>query len=144
LSLGSIWALQDFGLEGITVGLLCTTILNFVLMSFLVRRVTSMTMADNFTPLIPGALIALVLGLLVAGSYLLLGRALFTLPWMTLHLAVSGLVYLLLVAFLPASLMPAEVASLRATALKKAARRVRIGRVPKADLAAAQGVGQPT
>jgi O-antigen/teichoic acid export membrane protein len=144
LSLGSIWALQDFGLAGIATGLLCTTILNFVLMSFLVRRVTTMNLADNFTPLIPGALIALVLGLLVAGSYLLLGRALFTLPWMALHLAVSGLVYLILVTFMPASLMPAEVASLRAEVLKKARRRVRIGRLAKADLAAAQGVGQST
>jgi PST family polysaccharide transporter len=144
LSLGSIWVLQDFRLEGITAGLLCTTILNFILMSFLVRRVTSMTMADNFTPLIPGALIALVLALLAAGSYLLLGGALFTLPWMALHLVVSGIAYLCLAAFLPASLFPAEVASLRSAVIEKAARRVRIGKLAKADLEAAQGVGQST
>jgi PST family polysaccharide transporter len=144
LSLGSIWVLQDFRLEGIAVGLLCATIINFVLQSFLVRRVASMTMADNFTPLIPGALIALVLGLLAAGSYLLLGGALFTLPWMGLHLVVSGLAYLGLAAFLPASLLTAELASLRSAVLEKAARRVRIGKLAKADLDAAQSVGQST
>lgn len=141
LSLGSIWALQDFGLEGIAAGLLCATILNFALMSFLVRRVTSMTMADNFTPLIPGALIALCLALLAAGSYLLLGRALFTLPWMSLHLAVSGLAYFALAAFLPAALLPGEVAALRSAVLERAARGVRIGKLAKPELDAAQGVG---
>ena len=144
LSLGSIWALQDFRLEGIAVGLLCATIINFVLQSFLVRRVASMTMADNFTPLIPGALIALVLALLAAASYLLLGRALFTLPWMALHLVVSGVAYLGLAALLPASSLPAEVASLRSAVLEKAGRRARVGKVAKADLDAAQSVGQPT
>jgi hypothetical protein len=144
LSLGSIWVLQDFRLEGIAAGLLCATIINFTLMSFLVRRVTSMTMADNFSPLIPGALIAVCLAALGAGSYLLLGRALFTLPWMTLHLVVSGLAYLCLAAFLPASLLPGEVASLRSAVLEKAARCARIGKLAKADLDAAQSVGQST
>jgi O-antigen/teichoic acid export membrane protein len=144
LSLGSIWILQDFRLEGIAAGLLCATIINFTLMSFLVRRVTSMTMADNFTPLIPGALIALCLAVLGAGSYLLLGRELFTLPWMALHLAVSGLAYLGLAAFLPASLLPGELASLRSAVLEKAARRARIAKLAKADLDAAQSVGQST
>ena len=144
LSLGSIWALQDFGLEGIAAGLLCATILNFALMSFLVRRVTSMTMADNFTPLIPGALTALCLALLAAGSYLLLGRALFTLPWMSLHLVVSGLAYFGLAAFLPAALLPGEVASLRSAVLERAARGVRMGKLAKPALDAAQGVGQST
>jgi lipopolysaccharide exporter len=144
LSLGSIWVLQDFGLQGIAAGLLCVTILNFVLMSFLVRRVTSMTFADNFTPLIPGVLIALSLVLLSAGSYLLLGRALFTLPWMSLHLAVSGLVYLCLAMYLPASLLPDEVVSLRSAVLEMAARSVRLGRLAKPALDGAQGVGQST
>jgi O-antigen/teichoic acid export membrane protein len=144
LSLGSIWALQDFRLEGIAAGLLCVTILNFTLMSFLVRRVTSMTMADNFAPLIPAALIALCLALLAAGSYLLLGDALFTLPWMSLHLVVSGLAYLGLALFLPRSLLPDEVASLRSAVLEKAAQGVGMGKLVKPELNAAQGVGQST
>jgi O-antigen/teichoic acid export membrane protein len=144
LSLGSIWALHDFRLEGIAAGLLCATIVNFVLQSFLVRRVASMTMADNFAPLIPGAFIALVLALMAAGSYLLLGTALFTLPWMGLYLVVSGLAYLGLAALLPASLLPAEVASLRSTALEKVARLVRIGKLTKVDLETAPSAGQST
>jgi hypothetical protein len=63
---------------------------------------------------------------------------------MALHLVVSGLAYLGLAAFLPASLLPGEVASLRSAVLEKAARRVRIGRLAKADLDAAQSVGQST
>jgi PST family polysaccharide transporter len=144
LSLGSIWVLQDFGLEGIAAGLLCTTIINFVLQSFLVRRVASMTMADNFAPLVPGALIALVLALLAAAAYLLLGRALFTLPWMALHLAISSVAFFGLAAFLPASLLPAEVASLRSAVLEKAARLIGIGKLAKVDLDAAQSAGQST
>jgi len=141
LSLGSIWALQDFGLEGIAAGLLSVTILNFVLMSFLVRRVTSMTIADNFAPLTAGALTALFLALLALGSYLLLGGELFTLPWMSLHLAVSGLAYLGLAALLPGSLLPGEVVSLRTALLRKAAGTVRMRRLTKPGLDAAQGVG---
>jgi PST family polysaccharide transporter len=141
LSLGSIWVLQDFGLEGIATGLLLTTILNFVLMSFLVRRVTSMTLADNFLPLIPGAVIALVLSLLGCCAYVLVGEQLFTLPWMSLYLAVSGMACLALAVFMPPVLLPDEVVTLRTAVLQKAARTVGAGRLAKPSLDAAGGVG---
>ena len=141
LSLGSIWVLRDFGLEGIAAGLLLTTILNFVLMSFLVRRVTSMTLGDNFLPLIPGAVIASILAVLAYGSYLLIGRELFTLPWMSLHLAGSALVYFALAAFMPAALLPDEVTALRSAVFQKLLKMVRAGRFARASLDAAREIG---
>jgi PST family polysaccharide transporter len=141
LSLGSIWVLKDFGLEGIAAGLLLTTILNFILMSFLVRRVTSMTLGDNFLPLIPGAAIALILALLAYGSYQLIGQRLFTLPWMSLHLAASALAYFLLAAFMPAALLPHEVTGLRAAVFQKSLKAIGVGRFARPALDAAREIG---
>ena len=77
-------------------------------------------------------------------AYLLLAGALFTLPRMVLHLAVSGVAYLGLAALVPASFLPEEVASLRSAALEKAALRARGGKLAKPDLDSTQTVGHST
>ena len=118
-SLGSIFLLQDYGLPGIAAGLLGVTVLNFIIMSFLVRRVTAMTLADNFTPLIPGFVVGASLAAIAGTFYWALGPELFSIRWMALYVAASALAYALLVACLPSALFPAEIASIRATFQQK-------------------------
>ena len=134
LSLGSIFVLKDFGLAGIAVGLLAVTILNFVAMGFLVRRITTMTLADNFTPLIPGVLAGASFAVITGVFYLLIGDKLFTVGPMVLYVAVCAAVFVLLVAGLPSSLFPQELATLRATGRQKVLQWFRQWRPASAQL----------
>jgi PST family polysaccharide transporter len=114
LSLGSIFALKDHGLTGIAAGLLGVTVLNFCLMSFLVRRLVRMSLADNFAPLLPGAIVATCLAAPPGGLYIALGDALFGPLWMAVCLAAMMSAYVALLLTLPASIFPPEIAALRA------------------------------
>lgn len=114
LSLSSIYLLKDFGLAGVAWGLLGVTVLNFILMSFLVRRVALMTLGDNFTPLLPGMITAGSLAGLALVFYLPLGAAFFSFTWIGLYILASAVLFALLLAVLPASLFPSEIGGLRA------------------------------
>ena len=133
LSLGSICILKDFGLPGITAGLLAVTVLNFVIMSFLVRRVTSMTLADNFLPLLPAVIVAATLALAGLGFYLVLGHSFFTLGWMASYLFTSALIYGALIGILPASLFPEDLAALRGSVRQRIFAPTRIGKAAAAE-----------
>jgi len=137
LSLGSIYLLKDLGLAGIAAGLLAVTILNFILMSFLVRHITTMTMADNFGPLLPGLAVALSLAALAGLFYLCVGGELFTLKWMVLYLLASAVLYIASVIAIPGALLPTEVRGLRAELIQKVADRLRPWRPSAPQLEAA-------
>lgn len=124
LSLGSIYVLRGFGLPGIALGLLAVTVLNFVLMSFLVRRVTTMSVMDNFTPLIPAAVATSCLSLVAGGFYAALDDALFTYVWMAVFLGSGGVIYLFVLLMLPDSWLPTDVANLRAALLQRVGMRI--------------------
>jgi O-antigen/teichoic acid export membrane protein len=130
LSLSSIYVLKDFGLPGIAAGLLCVTALNFLAMSFLIRHVTTMSVADNFAPLLPGVLGACAFALLAGAFYATLGTALFTTWWMVGYVITGSAAYVCLLALLPASWFPGDVADLRATLLRKL--REQLGSKPPA------------
>ena len=134
LSLGSIFVLKDFGLAGITVGLLAVTILNFIAMCFLVRRITTTTLADNFTPLIPGVLAGASFAVITGVFYFFIGHKLFTVGPMALYVAVCGAAFVLLVAGLPSSLFPEDLATLRATGRQKVLQWFRQWRPASAQL----------
>jgi O-antigen/teichoic acid export membrane protein len=134
LSLGSIFVLKDFGLAGITAGLLAVTILNFFAMCFLVRRITITTLADNFAPLIPGVLAGASFAAVTGAFYFLIGDRLFTIGPMALYFAVCAALFVLLVAGLPSPLFPEELATLRATCRQKAMQWFRQWRPAPAQL----------
>lgn len=124
LSLASIYLLKDFGLPGVAAGLLAVTVLNFVLMSFLIRRIANMTIMDNFSPLLPGLLIAAILGFIYLAFYLALDNEVHSVVWMALYLSTAALASGLLALLLPGRMLPPEVSELRSLLR----RRVSIGR----------------
>lgn len=125
LSLSSIYVLKDFGLTGIAFGQLGVTILNFILMSFLVRRIALMTIGDNFAPLLPGVIISVSLVGLAEAFYLMLGHAFFDFIWTGIYVLASGAVSIIFLIFLPAACFPSEVANMRSTLLQRLYNRFR-------------------
>lgn len=114
-----------FGLVGVASTVLSVTIVKFFLTNQLARSILGIGFIQSLSPFVSGILVALCIAAIAGAIWLIAGPWLWT-PWGAVTFLFPALItWLALLAFLPASILPSEIALLREQNLIPVARRLR-------------------